>query len=92
MDERERGSGLEAKSVHPDCPRDVSIQCPTVKEKKYLIFGETGKHLINFNTHLQLKNLGNLRIERNFLNLKRGHLPENYSKDHAHGETLEALP
>ena len=160
VDEREseRVSVLETKSVHLDFPREVFIQCPTVRKKNHLtcwlsskepplpmqeiqvqslgqedslekemathssilaweipwieepgglqsmgvakswtrrlnnniIFVDTGKHLINFTVHLQLKNLGNLRIERNFLNLKKRHLPENYSKHHR--KTLETLP
>lgn len=37
------------------------------------------------------QNLSDLRIERNFLNLKKN-LPENYSKHRAHWKTLKAFP
>lgn len=44
---------------------------PHGERKNHLILGDAGKHLIYFNTHVRCKNLGNLRIERNFLNWKK---------------------
>ena len=77
--------GAWSATVHGGCRKSQ-----TQRLNNNIIFIDTGKRLINFTVHLQLKNLGNLRIERNFLNLKKRHLPENYSKHHR--KTLEALP
>ena len=58
MRERERVSMLETKSVPLDFPREVFIQCPTVRRKNHLTCWLSGKEPPLPMQEIQVRSLG----------------------------------